>query len=225
MGDLSTLLRVVRSEPGTEGDTEETAANAQEAPAPDAPAPVRNLIAIDGDRMGFGDQAKAAASHAWRIAKRHAKDAREREGSVVAGLARAKLPSIEEQCEYARSRAWVPPGHEDGIAAAMGVVFHALVGRPGVAAANLAGALCARPFRACAAAGTVAGRERRVEHARDERDESDDGGAVPDRHPPWHGRRADHPGRGRADRAVDRHGPAVAAAHRPAAAPAARLRR
>jgi hypothetical protein len=156
MGDLSTLLRVVRTEPATAGDTgDEKPASAQEAPVQDVPAPARNLITLHGDRMGFGDQAKAAAGHAWRIAKRRAKDAREREGSVVAGLARAKLPSIEEQCQYARSRAWVPPGHEDGIAAAMGVVFHALIGRPGVAAANLAGALCARPFRACTAAGAV----------------------------------------------------------------------
>lgn len=126
------LLRQEREEPPDEapapGPAPETR---QEAPA--APEP----------------QALAVIPHAFRTARRRAEALAEREGGWVNGLLAGKPPSVAEQREYLRVRAWLPPGHEGGIADRAGVVYHRVVGIPGVALGNWVSATCARPFRFC----------------------------------------------------------------------------
>jgi hypothetical protein len=120
-----------------------------EMPAAPAPAPVTEtaMVSLSGSRVSVKDQSAAAIGHAFRTAYRRARDLSRREGGLVHGLLAGKPSSVLEQCEYARSRAWVPPGHDGGLAERLGVIYHVLVGRPGVAAGNLISAVTSRPLR------------------------------------------------------------------------------
>lgn len=138
------LTLVSRADPG-----EET------AEPPDAPVPATALAPLTGRRMSVREQSSAAVTHAFRTGWRRARDLARREGGLVHGLLSGKPPSVTEQCEYAKSRAWVPPGHDGGLAERSGAVYHALIGRPGVAAGNLIAAVCARPLRFFLAGLTV----------------------------------------------------------------------
>jgi hypothetical protein len=111
-----------------------------------APAP---LVLLEGDRMGQGDQMLAALAHAFRVARRRARDLSEREGGLVRGLAGGQAPSVREQHAYAAGRTWVPPGHDGGLLEGMGAIYHWLVGRPGVALGQAIAAVSARPLRWC----------------------------------------------------------------------------
>jgi hypothetical protein len=120
-------------------------------PQPEAvPAPQE-----EGD-MGTLEQCVAIVRHAFRVARRRSKDLAEKEGGWVNGLLAAKPPSVNEQREYLRNRAWLPPGHEDGIADQAGRWYHRLVGVPGVAVGNAISATFARPFRLIAALTVLA---------------------------------------------------------------------
>jgi hypothetical protein len=134
-------LRLVPRDPGNEEDAETPA-----APVP-APVPETAALSMSGSRVSVRDQASAAVMHGFRTAWRRARDLARREGGLVNGLLAGKPSSVLEQCEYARSRAWVPPGHDGGLAERLGVIYHALIGRPGVAAGNLISAVTARPLR------------------------------------------------------------------------------
>jgi len=96
---------------------------------------------------------RAALAHAFRAARHRARALAERDGSLPAGLVNGKPPSLAEQHEYAKARHWVPAGHDGGLLEGMGVVYHAVVGRPGVAAFNAAAAIVSRPLRFVIAAG------------------------------------------------------------------------
>lgn len=92
-------------------------------------------------------QCVAVARHAFRVARRRGKDLAEKDGGWVNGLLAAKPPSVTEQREYLRTRAWLPPGHEGGVADKAGAWYQRLVGIPGVAFGNWISATAARPFR------------------------------------------------------------------------------
>jgi hypothetical protein len=118
-----------------------------------APAP---LVLLEGDRMTQRDSLLAVLAHTIRLARRRSIEVAEREGGMTRGLLGGKAPSVLEQHEYAKSRNWVPPGNDGGVIEGMGVIYHWLVGRPGVAYGLSVAAISARPFRACAtAAGAV----------------------------------------------------------------------
>lgn len=143
MSEPGVILRLHR------GDDDDGAFPDAEAPAeaPRDTAAGGALVTLSGGQMALPEQAKAALAHAWRIARRRTKDLSEREGGIVHGLLNAKPPSVGEQHAYSASRAWVPPGHDNGIAERAGVIYHLLVGRPGVALGNTISALASRPLR------------------------------------------------------------------------------
>jgi hypothetical protein len=124
-----------------------------EVTAEPAPGP---LVPLEGGPMARQDQFLAALTHAFRLARRRSIELAEREGGMARGLLGGKAPSVLEQHEYAKSRNWIPPGNDGGVIEGMGVIYHWLVGRPGVAYGLSVAAISARPFRACAtAAGAV----------------------------------------------------------------------
>lgn len=92
-------------------------------------------------------QCVAVARHAFTVARRRGKDLAGREGGVVNGLLAGKPPSVNEEREYLRTRGWLPPGHEGGIADIAGQGFHKSLGIPGVAAGDAISAIHHRPFR------------------------------------------------------------------------------
>ena len=143
MTEPGVILRLFR------GDDDDGGVPEAEAPAaaPRDTAAGGALVTLSGGQMALPDQAKAAFAHAWRVALRRTKDLSEREGGIVHGLINAKPPSVGEQHAYSASRAWVPPGHDNGIAEKAGVLYHLLIGRPGVALGNTISALAARPLR------------------------------------------------------------------------------
>jgi hypothetical protein len=142
MSDMDRLLRIIKRE-----DDPETA-----APDPGEETPRAPLVTLQGERMKPREQAVAALRFSVERARTGAGEVSRREGSVVHGLMNAKPPSVAEQREYAASRAWVPPGHAGGWAEKLGVLYHAVIGRPGVALGNTISALAARPLRFAIAA-------------------------------------------------------------------------
>ena len=123
----------------------------QQPPAAPEPQPGSVLAPEEGERMGALAQCAAVVRHAFRVARRRGRDLAERDGGWVNGLLAAKPPSVAEQREYLRTRAWLPAGHEGGIADKAGTWYQRLIGVPGVALGNAVSATFARPFRlACA---------------------------------------------------------------------------
>jgi hypothetical protein len=122
-------------------------------PRPGAERGSQPVITLQGGQMALGDQAKAAGGHAYRAARRRLRDMRQREGGLPRELLSGKPPSVEEQRAYVRNRAWVPLGHEGGMAERGGVLWGNLVGTPGVAAGNTISALAHKPLRGIIAFG------------------------------------------------------------------------
>lgn len=122
----------------------------QAAPADLAPAIAVQSAApepAEGAQMSMLLHCRIVLAYAFTRARRKAKDAAERDGSWVNALLAAKPPSVNEQREYVRTRGWLPPGHEGGIADVAGVGYHHAYGIPGVVAGNWISATSARPFR------------------------------------------------------------------------------
>jgi hypothetical protein len=149
---MSTPLRLPLSI-GHWGADDDEQENTDRLPAVEATPPAEDenpggkLVMLQGGQMGAGDQAREAVAHAYRVALLRFREARKREGGLIHGLMIARPPSVQEQCDYAASRAWVPPGHDGGIAEMAGAVYHLLIGRPGVAFFNLGSAIFSRPLR------------------------------------------------------------------------------
>ena len=141
------LLRL-RSAPGEAPEPEvaapETplAAHTETAAQPAAPLAVKEAAA-----MPVLAQCVAVARHAFRVARRRGAEMSRREGGWVNAVLSAHPPSVHEQREYLRTRAWLPPGHEGGVADKAGAWYQRLVGIPGVAFGNWISATAARPFR------------------------------------------------------------------------------
>ena len=138
MSDRDRLLRIIRRE-----DEPETTDETGESPRPP-------LVTLQGERMKPREQAAAALRFRGRRSRTAvAKRARNPAG-VIHGLKHAKPPSFQEQCDYAASRR-PPAGRESTVAERGEMVFHALIGRPGVAAGGAISGLTARPSRAARA--------------------------------------------------------------------------
>jgi hypothetical protein len=120
----------------------ETEVNSVAAAQPAAPMAVKEAAA-----MPVLAQCVAVARHAFRAARRHGGEMSRREGGWVNALLSARPPSVHDQAGYLRTRAWLPPGHEGGVADKAGVWYQRLVGVPGVAFGNWISATAARPFR------------------------------------------------------------------------------
>jgi hypothetical protein len=135
-------------DPGAEiaddGWQEPEAVPAADIPEVATPGP---LVAIEGDRMEWHDDMRAAIMHALAVARHQSQVMRARDGGIVHGLMAGQPPSVQQQCDYAKSRAWVPPGHDGGITETAGVIYHALIGRPAVAFFGACSAIFARPLR------------------------------------------------------------------------------
>lgn len=139
MSALPIMLR-----PSPDGDPPPDDVDA--APVPE-PARLSAVVTLAGSEMSLADQTKGVMWVAWRNALRRARDLQEHEGGLVHQLHTGKPPSLAEECRYAQSRMWVPPGHEGGIAEVHGVIYHAVVGRPGVAVGNWISATAHKPMR------------------------------------------------------------------------------
>jgi len=144
-------LRTIDDDDEREHDIQPAAAGVAAAAAP-APAA---LVLLEGGQMGWRNQCVAAVAHSIRLARHRSRELAEREGGMVSGLLSSPPPSVADQNAYAKSRAWVPPGQDGGLAEGMGVIYHALVGRPGVAVGNAFSATHARPLRWCIALGVT----------------------------------------------------------------------
>jgi len=115
-------------------------------PATPATEP-RPLVRLSGGQLSLKEQSAAAFAHAFRMAAARLRDLARREGGPVNALIEGKPPSLREECDYATSRAWVPPGHNGGVFEWLGVIHHLLIGRPGVAFGNSISAICHKPLR------------------------------------------------------------------------------
>jgi hypothetical protein len=113
------------------------------------PAPGNQPAArpLAGAPMTIREQTTAVLACAFRASVARMRDLSRREGGPLHALLSGKPPSVIEQCEYARSREWVPEGHNGGFADRLGVLYHVVLGRPGVAAGNTVSAIFARPLR------------------------------------------------------------------------------
>lgn len=125
-------------------------ASIPESAAEPSPAP---LVVLEGNRMSERDQMFATLTHAFRVARRNYLKVAERDGSIIHGLMRGQPPSVHDEHEYAKGRAWVPPSHDGGTLEGMGDIYHWVIARPGVAYGNSVSAIAHKPFRACIAAG------------------------------------------------------------------------
>jgi hypothetical protein len=148
-----TMPRLRRAPEPAPGPETPQAARADSDPAsvtavqPAAPAPV------EAAQMSTLLHCRLLLAHHFRVARRKIKDTAERDGGWVNGLLAAKPPSVNEQCEYVRTRGWLPPGHEGGIADVAGVGYHRAIGYEGVGFGNAVSGLAARPFRFAAGFG------------------------------------------------------------------------
>ena len=127
-----------------------------EVPAPDTPLaahpetaaqPAAPVAVKEAAAMPVLAQRAAVARHAFTMARKRGAEMSRREGGWVNAVLSAHPPSVHEQREYLRTRAWLPPGHEGGIADKAGTVYQRLIGVPGVAFGNWISATAARPFR------------------------------------------------------------------------------
>lgn len=118
----------------------------QQAPAAAEPQPEAALAPQEGGSMGTLEQCVATVRHAFRVARRRAKDLAERDGGWVNAGLNGRPPSVNDQRDYLANRSWLPPGHEGGIADLEGQAYMVAIGIPGVAAGNAVSWLQARQF-------------------------------------------------------------------------------
>jgi hypothetical protein len=76
-------------------------------------------------------------TRAWRAAGKTWREGAAREGGWVNAALRWRGPSVADQRDYLRERAWLEPGDEGGLADRIGEAFYIGAGIPGVALANL----------------------------------------------------------------------------------------
>lgn len=146
-GDLGLLLRGDFRSDEPEQDDEApapppaaAAPHVDEAPSHASPAgegaAPRMDFRLSGDRMSGARRAWEVAHHLFRVGRRRYTDAKAQPGGMVGAALRWQGPSVEDQSAYAKGRAWVPRGFAGGQLEAMGVIFHAIIGRPAVAIGN-----------------------------------------------------------------------------------------
>lgn len=117
-------------------------------PGPEAP-PERGAPEALPVPAGAGAAPAGVIVHAFRTARRSAEHASQREGGWVNGLLVGRPPSVNHQRDYLARRAWLPHGHEGGIADQAGEAYHVAIGIPGVATGNAVSRIASRPFAFC----------------------------------------------------------------------------
>jgi hypothetical protein len=144
MPRLPTPLRIVPQV--SEADTAELPV---QLPAPDeTPETSRNVPVPRLQRAPMTRQhASTAIVFLCREVRARIRYWRDLDGGMINGLLSAKPPSVMEQAEYARAKTWVPDGHDGLVSERAGVIYHATLGRFGVAAGDAWSAVHARPFR------------------------------------------------------------------------------
>lgn len=153
---MTSLMKFpLRLDPDGDDDGREAARPAaDEAPAePGSESRPAQLVLLDGGQMSERDQLLATLAHAFRAARRRARDLSEREGGLPRSLLEGKAPSVAEQRRYARDRKWAPPGHDGGILEGMGAVYGATAGPLVTALGQSLAAIGPYPLRASIAAG------------------------------------------------------------------------
>ena len=98
---------------------------------------------LAGRQMGFLGQARHQAAYT----RQQVRELRHREGGVVHRLWHGQPRSMAQHAEYVAERRWVKPGHEGGVADRGGVAFHAVIGKPMVAAGHSISALGESPLK------------------------------------------------------------------------------
>jgi hypothetical protein len=131
----------LRTDPGAQADDPDV------AELDDEPEPTRLPTLATGGQMSWRQQSTTAVFVGIRAGLLRVREMRNTPGGMIHGLMAAAPPSVDEECAEARNRAWVPAGSEDGIAEGMGVVFHVIVGRPGVAVGDTISAIAHKPLR------------------------------------------------------------------------------
>ena len=76
-----------------------------------------------------------------RYAWRRFHNARTTDGGLTHFLFNYQARSVHGQADYARSRRWVPAGHEDGVTEELGMAYHKWVALPGTVILQAAGAI------------------------------------------------------------------------------------
>jgi hypothetical protein len=149
MSDPVRLLRAVRFAPEAEPEEHDAQPTPPPPEQPDAGAGQAGgpVATLSGGQVTLLDQAGAAISHALRSARLRIGEMSEQDGGMIHGIVHGQPPSLKDQTRYLRGRGWVPPGHDGGWSERLGVLYHLLIGVPGVAAGNAFSALCARPLR------------------------------------------------------------------------------
>ena len=125
-------------------------------PAEPAMPPLADLVAPQEGPMTGREQMITAIRHAFTQARRNWQAARKHEGGLINGLEHWEPPSVAGQIRYRDMRAWVPPGHQDGMADRWGTRYHTWISIPAATVLVFALWVVVRPFRACVAAGLAA---------------------------------------------------------------------
>jgi hypothetical protein len=142
-----TMPRLRRApEPARDLETPQ-AARAEAEPAPVTAVQLAAPAPVEAAQMSTLLHCRIVLAHAFTVARRKAKDAAERDGGWVNALLAAKPPSVNEQREYVHRRAWLPQGHEGGIADVAGVGYHRAIGYWLVGIGDGISGTGARPFR------------------------------------------------------------------------------
>jgi len=115
---LQSFLRPPGQEPPPEPALDDTT---DIPPIPAAPAPAGHVT--------YGRQVAEALRFAVRQGRLRWRQEQRRDGKFIHPL-RTEPCSIQDVCDYADSRAWVPPGHDGGIAEKSGVAYFAVIGKP-----------------------------------------------------------------------------------------------
>ena len=105
----------------------------QETQGPAGEGTTTPSTALAGRQMTAPEQVKALARHGLRYGWRRFRTARQHQGGFINYLFEYQARSVHGQADYARSRRWVPVGHEDGTTERAGMAYHRWVSLPGTA--------------------------------------------------------------------------------------------
>lgn len=97
----------------------------------DIPAVTALPVPAAAGHVTYGRQAVEALRFAVRVGRRRWREEQARDGKFIHRM-KTEPRSIQDVCDYADSRAWVPPGHDRGIAEKTGRAYFLLIGVPRV---------------------------------------------------------------------------------------------
>lgn len=125
----------------------------------DTHAPQPGVVAVlPGTQLTRADQAKATAAHAARQGWHRFQASGERDGALLHALLTFQGRSAADHAGHASSRAWLPPGCEEGPLEEWGMRHHRWVALPGTLLGHAWIGVVQSPlatFEALAAAGSI----------------------------------------------------------------------